>query len=135
MALPVIERHASRGDSAATVSVNGKPVHVAWTRAAASKLDERSRPLVLELELYFSCLVKKFVHFQDEAPGRSTVRVTDALHLYFRAVTSTACSMDAAERIGRQPEMELDTPAVRKLAPKRVCLDFAKGRWVAEFWM
>lgn len=124
-----------RGDSTATVSVNGKPMTVVWTRAAAQKLAERSRPLVIELELYFSCLVKKFVHFHDEAPGRATTRVTDKLHLYFRAVTSTACTMDVAEALGRQPEIELDSDAVRRLAPKRVALDFDKRRWVAAFEM
>ena len=124
-----------RGGSTATVSVNGKPVTVAWSRKAAQELFERSRPLVLELELYFSCLAKKFVHFHDEAPGRATIPVADKLQLYFRAVTSTACTMDVAETLGRQPEIELETAAVRKLAPKRVQLDFDKGRWVAAFWM
>lgn len=128
--------HASpRGESTATVSVNGKPVTVVWTRSAAQKLAERSRPLVLELELYFSCLVKKFVHFHDEAPGRATTQVTDKLQLYFRAVTSTACTMDVADALGRQPEIELETAAVRKLAPKRVRLDFDSGQWAAEFEM
>lgn len=124
-----------RGDSTTIVSVNGKPVIVVWTRSAAQKLADRSRPLVLELELYFSCLVKKFVHFHDEAPGRATIQVADKLQLYFRAVTSTACTMDVAETLGRQPEIELETAAVRKLAPKRVQLDFDKGNWVAAFWM
>jgi hypothetical protein len=124
-----------RRDSTATVLVNGKPVVVEWTRSAARELARRPRPLVLELELYFSCLVKKFVHFHDAAPGRATVAVTDKFQLYFRAVTSTACTMDAAERLGRQPEVEIDTPAVRGLAPRRVRLDVDKGRWAAAFWM
>ncbi|MDP1691364.1 MAG: hypothetical protein Q8L49_05315 [Burkholderiaceae bacterium] len=124
-----------RGDSTATVSINGKPVTVVWTRSAAQKLAERSRPLVLELELYFSCLVKKFVHFHDQAPGRATTQVTEKLQLYFRAVTSTACTMDVADALGRQPEIELETAAVRKLAPKRVRLDFDRGQWAASFEM
>ena len=124
-----------RSDSTATVSVNGKPLAVEWTRAAARKLAERSAPLVVELELYFSCLVKKFVHFHDDAPGRASVEVTDKFHLFFHAVTSTACTMDVAERLGRQPEIELDTVATRKMAPKRLRLDFSKGKWQANFWM
>ncbi len=124
-----------RADSATTVSVNGKPVTVVWSRAAAQKLAERSRPLVLELELYFSCLVKKFVHFHDEAPERATIPVTDKLQLYFRAVTSTACTMDVADALGRQPEIELETAAVRKLAPKWVHLNFDNGQWTASFEM
>lgn len=123
------------GDSTTTVSVNGKPLAVEWTRAAARKLAERSRPLVVELELYFSCLVKKFVHFHEEAPARATIQVSDKFHLFFHAVTSTACTMDVAERLGRQPETELDTPVARRFAPKRLRLDFSRGKWQASFWM
>lgn len=124
-----------RPASTATVSINGKPVNVEWTAGAARALDQRSRPLVLELELYFSCLVKKFVHVHEDAPARATVRVTDKLQIYFRAVTSTACTMEAAERLGRQPETELETVAALKLSPKRVRLDHVKGEWQADFWM
>jgi len=123
------------GHSTTSVTINGKPVTVEWTRSAGRKLAERSHPLVLELELYFSCLVKKFVHFHEDAAGRAPSHVTDKFDLFFRAVTSTACTMDVAERLGRQPEIDLDTVAVRKLAPKRVRLDCRKGEWRADFWM
>lgn len=122
-------------DNSATATLHDRPVEVVWTRSAARQLAGRPRPLVLELELYFSCLVKKFVHFHDEAPGRETARVTDKIHLFFRAVTSTACAPDVAERLGRQPETELQTRTVRALAPRRVRLDYARGAWKAEFWM
>jgi len=57
------------------------------------------------------------------------------LRVYFHAVTSTACPMDLAHPLGRQPEMELDGAAVRKLAPKGVRLDHRQGVWTAEYWM
>ncbi len=47
----------------ATVSINNHEVLVEWTPAAGRELARRSTPLIVELELYFSCLVKKFVHF------------------------------------------------------------------------
>jgi hypothetical protein len=120
----------------ATVAINGKPVQVECTRTAAARLALRAQPLVLELDLFFSCLVKKQVRVHEAAPaGRETVRVTDRLELYFRAVTSTACSMELAERLGGQPETELDTPVTRRFAPKRVRLDCVKGSWQAAFWI
>lgn len=130
-----MQRNMASSDTLATVSVNGKSMSVEWTRSAERQLAQRSHPLVVELELYFSCLVKKFVHFHDVAPQRATITVTDKLHLFFHAVTSTACTMEVAERLGRQPEIELDTPAARKFAPKRIRLDFSKGQWQANFWM
>ncbi len=118
-----------------TVQINGRPVSVEWTKAAARELARRTQPLVVEMELYFSCLVKKFVHFHETVPQRATVPVSDKLAVFFRPVTSTACSFEVADRLGRQPEIEIDTPNVRKIAPRRVKLDFVRGNWLGEFWI
>lgn len=117
----------------ANVVINGRNVAVEWTRSAASELARRPRPLVVELELYFSCLVKKFVHFREQAGGRQTVAASDKLLLYFRPVTSTACSFEVAERLGRQPETELHGKAVGRIAPKRVSIDYARGSWQGRY--
>ncbi|MCK9199885.1 MAG: hypothetical protein M0P59_06265 [Gallionella sp.] len=53
-----------------TVQINGRQVSVEWTKSAARELAQRAQPLVVELELYFSCLVKKFVHFHETTPQR-----------------------------------------------------------------
>lgn len=118
-----------------TVQINGREVSVEWSKAAARELARRAQPLVVELELYFSCLVKKFVHFHDTAPQRDTVAVSDKLAVFFRPVTSTACSFEVADRLGRQPEIELDTPNVRKIAPKRVSIDYVRGAWQGNYWI
>lgn len=124
-----------RQTRAVQVSLNGKPVLFEWSRAAEAALARRSQPLTLELELYFSCLVKKFVHFHEVVPDRETVAVSDKLRVVFRAVTSTACSIDVAQRLGRQPETELEGPVARKLAPRRVWLDRRRDAWTAEYWL
>jgi hypothetical protein len=118
-----------------TVQINGRQVSVEWSKAAARELAQRAQPLVVELELYFSCLVKKFVHFHETAPQRDIVAVSDKLSVFFRPVTSTACSFEVADRLGRQPEIELDTPNVRKIAPKRVSIDYVRGTWQGNFWI
>lgn len=126
----------------AEVTVNGKPVVVEWSRAAQAALARRAQPLTLELELYFSCLVKKFVRFAESPAGSDTadaaartVAVGEHLRLRFRTVTSTACSIDVAQRLGRQPEVELDGAVARRLAPRRVWLDHRRGTWTADYWM
>lgn len=118
-----------------TVRINGRAVAVEWSKAAARELAQRTQPLVVELELYFSCLVKKFVHFHETVPQRETVPVSDKLAVFFRPVTSTACSFEIADRLGRQPEIELDNPNVRKMAPKLVKIDFVRGGWQGNFWI
>lgn len=125
-----------RRRSALQVRINGRPVDVEWSASAGAALERRDAPLTVELELYFSCLVKKFVHFHESCgSAQDAVVVTDHLHLLFRPVMSTACSMELAERLGRQPELALEGPIARKLAPRRVWIDHRRGTWQAEYWM
>ncbi len=116
-----------------TVTLNGRAVQVQITSAAAQALTQRPTPLYVELELYFSCLVKKFVHFRADSRGKTTVPVGDKLLLYFRPVTSTACTWDVAERLGRQPEMDIDSEALHHVAPKRVFIDHVDGQWRGSY--
>lgn len=123
----------SQESNHATIIINGKNVEVEWTPAAAREMEKRQAPLIVELELYFSCLVKKFVHFREDSRGKPVVAANDKLHLYFRPVTSTACSFEVAERLGRQPEIDIDSNAVRRIAPKRVNVDHVDGKWCGSF--
>lgn len=116
-----------------TIEINGKPVQVEWSAAAARELQQRQAPLFVELELYFSCLVKKFVHFREDSRGYETVAAGDKLQLYFRPVTSTACTWEVAEQLGRQPEMAIDSVALRRVAPKHVRIDHVAGKWVGSY--
>jgi hypothetical protein len=116
-----------------TITLNGRQVVIELSSAAARALERREEPLFVELELYFSCLVKKFVHFRDDSRGKPTVAAHDKLQLYFRPVTSTACTFEVAERLGRQPEMEIESKALGHVAPKRVFIDHVAGTWRGGF--
>lgn len=115
------------------VSLNGRTVNVEISSSAKQALTLRTAPLYVELELYFSCLVKKFVHFREDSRGKEPVSVTDNLLLYFRPVTSTACTFEVAEKLGRQPEMDVDCEALHHVAPKRVQIDFTDGKWRGSY--
>ena len=118
----------------ATISINARPIRVEWTQRAQYELDHRSLPLVVELEVYFSCMVKMNIHFLD-APkiNNPTTAVSDKLLIYFRPVTSTECSLELGARLGRQPEIELHNNAAAGMVPKYVFLDFKKRKWIGAF--
>ncbi len=115
------------------ITLNGREVQVTLTPAALQAQGQLTAPLYVELELYFSCLVKKFVHFRADSRGKPTVPVGDKLLLYFRPVTSTACTWDVAERLGRQPEKDIDSEALHHVAPRRVFIDHVKGQWRGSY--
>ena len=124
----------SRNGRQATVVINGRDVLIEWTEAAANELATRSSPLVVEVQLYFSCLVKKFVHFHEEAREREVAVVNGNLSVFFRPVMSTPCSFEEADRLGRQPEADVPGDAVKKIAPQRVRIDRKQGAWKGEVW-
>ena len=115
------------------IKMNGREVQVTLTSAALQAQARLTAPLYVELELYFSCLVKKFVHFRGDSRGKPTVPIGEKLLLYFRPVTSTACTWDIAERLGRQPEMDIDSTALHQVAPKRVLIDHVDGQWRGSY--
>ncbi|MDP2170868.1 MAG: hypothetical protein Q8J96_10650 [Rhodocyclaceae bacterium] len=117
-----------------SVLINGKNVLVEWTSAAARALEQREVPLFVEMELYFSCLIKKFVHFREDSRGRPSVAATDKLFIYFRPVTSTACTFAVADQLGRQPEIEIDSANLQRVAPKRVSIDHVNGAWRGSYY-
>lgn len=117
----------------ATVTINNHPVIVEWTPSAARELAARTTPIFVELELYFSCLVKMLVHFRDDSRGKPTAAASDKLQVYFRPVTSTACTFAVADRLGRQPERDIDSKALQRLAPKHVFIDHVGGEWKGSF--
>jgi hypothetical protein len=67
---------------------NGRSLQVALGRAARRALDLRQEALCLELELYFSCLVRKRVHVRESADGPGFLPVMDKLHVRFRPVVT-----------------------------------------------
>ena len=114
------------------IIINDRPLLVEWTPRAQRELDRRIHPLYVEMELYFSCMVKQFIHFRDEPRNRAPIYVNKNFAVYFRPVTSTACSMEIAADLGRQPETELHNEAALRMVPKRLFIDFKNSQWVGK---
>ena len=117
------------------IVINDRPLLVEWTPRAQRELDRRTRPLYVEMELYFSCMVKKYIHFREQPRNETSIHLNEKFAIYFRPVTSTGCSMELAADLGRQPEIELHNEAVSRMAPKRIFVDFKNKHWRGEYWL
>ena len=117
------------------ILINDKSLIVEWTPRAQRELDRRTHPLYVEMELYFSCMVKKYIHFLERPRNAAPVYLNEKFAVYFRPVTSTECSMDLAADLGRQPEIELHNETVSRMLPKRIYVDFKNRRWIGEYWL
>ena len=100
-----------------------------WTARADKAMSDQ--PVLLEMQLFFSCVVKKRLIFHREAPAAST-RVNEFLAVLFHAVEADSC--DPWEFAQNFPERRiLQTPAALKMHPKRLHLDYKSGQWSGEF--
>ena len=114
-----------------SVVLGNKTLRVEWTDRANRVLQARSKPLIIEMQLYFSCVVKKRVLFHDS----SELDVTDlnnSIKIAFRSIQSAACDPEEFAKnypVGRV----LDSPAAAKMTPSRLTIDFRQGQWQGEF--
>ena len=111
------------------VTLHGKILEVRLTAAAQKALALRERPLVAEMELLFSCLLRKRVYFSDD-PNQSTP-VDDRLAVRFKPIMTRRCSV---AEVGATPPSEgfpLDNP--RPYVPNWLTIDYRRGQWVGDF--
>lgn len=115
-----------------TIEVNGKPVAVELSRAASNAIEQRTRPLVVEMELYFSCFIRKRVLFCDGRADDERSRFPQGLSVHFRPVMARACRV--ADVHGAGPpltDFPVAKPAV--FVPHWLRIDYRGGRWHGEF--
>ncbi len=111
-----------------------QPITVSWTRRAERQLQRLDRPLLAEMQLYFSCVVKKRVLFHQQLPRDELqlMPVNDRLQVAFRAVQATSC--DPLEFAANYPvQQEFETPGASKMHPKSLQIDYRDGDWLGEF--
>lgn len=111
--------------------LNGKHLHVSLTGAAQQALAERDDPLQAEMELYFSCLIRKQVRFSDLADAGDAVPLGDKLLIRFQPVMSQGCSIDGSPD---GPPLA-DFPIVRqeRFTPHWLTIDYRNGQWAGDF--
>ncbi|MBT8197504.1 MAG: hypothetical protein HKN01_09890 [Acidimicrobiia bacterium] len=106
-------------------------VTVVVTPAAEMALAHREVALVAELEVLFSCLVRKRVSFRDEAPGEHTWIAAPGLHIALRPVVYDGCRGETPN--GPPPVMDFDVADPEALLPRSIRIDFHDGRWQGSF--
>lgn len=113
-----------------SIEIQGKEVTVSLTPAAEKELLRRDKILIAEMELYFSCLIRKKVRFKEDSDTGS-VNVTDQFAVRFRPVMTKTCGIDYE---GDEPPLE-DFPIEKPEAfvPHWLKIDFKKGKWIGEF--
>lgn len=129
--LRLLDRWFNPFHHAKTINLDGKALSIYWTHRAEQALLLRDTPLVIEMQLYFSCVVKKRLIFHDTTT-LDTVSVTDNLQLVFRPVEALSC--DPVEFAKHYPvKREFSTHGALKMHPSALEVDYKNGQWSGSF--
>ena len=113
-----------------TINIAGKSITVNVSKDAALQLATLKEPLVMEMELYFSCLIRKAVHFGVEANSALSQAVGENLLLSFRPVMTNSCKVDGE----RAPELtDFPISNMAPYVPRWVSIDYRHGDWQGDF--
>lgn len=115
-----------------TIDIGGKSLKLRISKQAEARLSQRAEPLLLEMELYFSCLIRKRVYVRESAEGFETIPVTRHLHIWFRPVVTKTCAISECD-VGNPPVVDMPVVKPGRYFPRWLTLDYRSGRWHADF--
>jgi hypothetical protein len=113
------------------IQLNGKPLDIELTPAAERALSRRQRPLLAEMELYFSCLIRKQVRFRDAGDEPDAVAVNDRLQVRFHPVMSQVCGV--AGHLDGPPLTDFPIVDGGRFSPNRLRIDYLNDTWRGQF--
>ena len=118
------------------VEMMGKKIQVEISKHAERQLSDRKKPLFVEMELYFSCLLRKEIRIRESVREKLdedfSVQLSDILHISFRPVMTKSCSVASCE--GKKPPLsDFPIKKTQSYVPKWLKLDFKKGEWCGDF--
>ena len=119
----------------ASVEILGKKILVEWTSAAEKAMEILVVPLQVEMELYFSCLIRKAVRFNQISAMHHVVSVTPKMNVGFRPIVTKACSVSEIADDEEPPVEDFKLTKPEAFVPKKLFVDFKRGQWVGEFQM
>lgn len=119
-----------------SIELQGRPVEVTLTENARNALSRRTKPLAVEMELYFSCLIRKQVRFFDARNGYENknpleTRLNDRMRIRFRPVMTETCGKNYE---GDEPPLT-DFPITNSKAyiPHWLTIDYRNNKWIGDF--
>ena len=113
------------------IVIQDKPVRVRLSRSAQKALDKRSSSLYVEMELYFSCLIRKQVLFHEEQRQPDSVAVNNKLSVSFHPVMTVSCMIKEADSEPAKTDFEIQRREC--FVPKWLTIDYKKKSWLGEF--
>ncbi len=120
---------------AGVIDLLGKQVFIDLSSDAVRASAENAMPIICEVELYFSCLVRKQVRFREmsalAADENNYTRVIPGFFAGFRAVATQQCRI---QDVGDKPPVEtMPIHKPERFVPDWIKVDYRAGQWIGEY--
>lgn len=115
-----------------TITFQGRSLQLSISQRAQTQLDRLAEPLFLEMELYFSCLIRKRVYVREATDAPDVITLADKLMARFRPVVTETCAMRDVER-DNPPVKDMPITHPERFFPHWLTLDYRRGAWQADF--
>lgn len=106
-------------------------MRVELSKAASRHCAQRTSPLLVEMQLLFSCFVAKRTYFRDAPSNSPGTQVDIGLYLDFRATYTSTC--DLTGKGGGITHNETPIEKFYLYVPSWCRIDYADGQWSCEF--
>ena len=113
------------------IMIEERPVKIRLSKKAEKALAQRDKPLFVEMELYFSCLIRKQVLFHDVQRQENSVAADDKLSISFHPVVTSSCMISEADAEPAKSDFEMKRREC--FVPKWLSIEYKKGSWFGEF--
>ncbi|MDP3586359.1 MAG: hypothetical protein Q8R61_14615 [Thiobacillus sp.] len=111
------------------ITLHDKALEIRLSAAAQKALARRATPLVAEMELLFSCLLRKRVYFGEALDD--TTPAGDCLAVRFKPIMTRKCSVAEGGAAPPSERFPLENP--RPYVPNWLSIDYRRGEWVGNF--
>jgi hypothetical protein len=114
------------------VELGGQALEVGYSSKAWSHIHKQDG-LHLQMELLYSCLVRKRVLVNDHASGlgQCHLQMNSGMTISFRPVVTQHCDLDTYGK--GQALMDMPVAKDRKIRPRWLYVDYRKGEWCGDF--
>lgn len=118
-----------------SIIINDKHVLIDMTSDALLAVSQSPAPILAELELYFSCLVRKQLRFRELnelVSGKQThARVIPGFYVSFGAVTTKTCANLTDASVPELEPMPIKHP--ERFVPDWINIDYRAKQWLGNF--
>ncbi len=116
-----------------STNIDERKVSVHVSEKAKRMLGNRTLPLYVNMELYFSCFIKKMIKFSDIPPQRESSKITENLFASFRPVQSKSCNIHDLSGDNTPILIDLNVTKRKAIVPRHLFIDYKRGEWKGDF--